>query len=101
MNVAPIAHTITHVTESVITKMIEVPHSDVKQAKGSPRSTSTRDGEECIVCKSSKRSYITVPCGHYCMCMECVSNYYSKSTGVPQCPICRTPLQSIMKVFEV
>jgi len=45
----------------------------------------------CIVCWDSPASHVGVPCGHQSVCATC-------SSRVPNCPVCRTPVEFI-KVF--
>eukprot|EP01084_Bolivina_argentea_P180274 311441_1 len=44
----------------------------------------TADEEnECIICLSSRREYLCVPCGHLCLCKNC-------KDLMEKCPVCRT-----------
>ncbi len=47
---------------------------------------------ECVVCIDAPRSTVLLPCGHVCMCSDCIGTTQS-------CPICRTAIESAMKVF--
>ena len=39
----------------------------------------------CVVCTDVESNMIFIPCGHLCMCNNCMDNYNSK-----KCPICRS-----------
>lgn len=46
----------------------------------------------CCVCLSQPSSLAVVPCGHKCLCEHCAPQ-------VSNCPMCRGPKQSAMKIF--
>ena len=45
----------------------------------------------CIVCFSSPKSHVAVPCGHQCACSKC-------SAQMKECPVCRTPVATWVHV---
>tara|TARA_B110000858_G_scaffold193302_1_gene245547 strand:- start:1259 stop:2482 length:1224 start_codon:yes stop_codon:yes gene_type:complete len=47
---------------------------------------------ECVICWDDCATHITVPCGHLCVCATCGAN-------VKMCPMCRTDVVQVMKVF--
>lgn len=47
----------------------------------------------CISCMGSRRSVAFVPCAHYVMCLSC-------GCGTAQCPICRTPVEACVRIYE-
>ena len=51
---------------------------------------------ECVICKTNIINTINFPCQHACMCVDC-SRCYGKVQNI--CPICRTPLQSIDRIY--
>lgn len=53
------------------------------------------DGKECVVCLSSDRDTIVLPCRHLCLCAECAENLRSR---VDKCPICRECCQGLLQV---
>ncbi|CAG9320976.1 unnamed protein product [Blepharisma stoltei] len=55
-------------------------------------------GEKCSVCLSSKRDTLVFPCKHLCLCSRCAVNL--KMQAVRKCPICRTPLESFLKISK-
>jgi len=66
--------------------------------------TPTEDGEEtkkeldddrsCIICLENERCVALIPCGHLCLCREC-------SGTQKKCPVCRTPIQDLLRTYSV
>ncbi len=52
--------------------------------------------DSCVVCDAEARSHAVLPCMHYCLCSSCVDPIMK--TGL--CPMCRTPIESIKKLFS-
>ena len=46
----------------------------------------------CIICMEKAKNTIMIPCNHVCCCVEC-SKYLKK------CPMCRTQLEDIKRVY--
>lgn len=57
---------------------------------------------QCRVCLSQcKNKHVTL-CGHYA-CLECfhrVGVFESNNQPYPRCPICRSPVQAIVKIYD-
>jgi len=49
---------------------------------------------ECVICLEEGADHTCVPCGHVCLCSECLP-----LRG--QCPICNAPVRDVIKVFQV
>ena len=47
---------------------------------------------ECAICLDDDAEYAAVPCGHRCLCASC-------SKTVSQCPVCRTIMSAVLRVF--
>eukprot|EP00002_Diphylleia_rotans_P034759 TRINITY_DN749_c0_g1_i6.p1 TRINITY_DN749_c0_g1~~TRINITY_DN749_c0_g1_i6.p1 ORF type:complete len:353 (+),score=45.30 TRINITY_DN749_c0_g1_i6:54-1112(+) len=47
----------------------------------------------CVICMSSVRNTIVLPCRHVCFCLPCSFDFRKKTQ---KCPICRTPVESMM-----
>jgi len=63
----------------------------------------TQDNEEdcCVVCMSTEKSLVLVPCGHMCYCEGCAALIQDDHReDRKKCPICRTMSVQIMKVFH-
>ena len=64
----------------------------------------------CVICQDAPNTMAVVPCGHKCLCEGCAEllgaqGRSSRSGKVPEavsppCPICRGPVQMVMKVHE-
>ena len=51
--------------------------------------------DECPVCFGTTRECALVPCGHL-LCDACAGVY---DDGGRPCPVCRTPVERVMKVY--
>ena len=51
--------------------------------------------EKCAICLDERNTHIIVPCGHQCLCKGCSGKI---SPGL--CPVCRTEILSVMRVFK-
>jgi hypothetical protein len=49
--------------------------------------------EDCVVCLTNRKDMILLPCRHLCVCSSCFSH-------ITQCPVCRTPADSNIKVLN-
>eukprot|EP00604_Paraphysomonas_vestita_P000936 CAMPEP_0174819540 /NCGR_PEP_ID=MMETSP1107-20130205/2831_1 /TAXON_ID=36770 /ORGANISM="Paraphysomonas vestita, Strain GFlagA" /LENGTH=1055 /DNA_ID=CAMNT_0016033225 /DNA_START=867 /DNA_END=4034 /DNA_ORIENTATION=+ len=63
--------------------------NDIQQQQQSPQLI-------CTVCADAPADFLVVPCGHQCACEKCLLEL-QQATGV--CPICRSHIQCIVKVF--
>ena len=52
-------------------------------------------GKECVVCLSEARDTTVLPCRHMCMCSGCARMLRHQTN---RCPICRTPVQSLLEI---
>lgn len=52
-------------------------------------------GKECVICMSEPRDTAVMPCRHMCMCNGCASSFKSQMN---RCPICRQPVESLLKI---
>jgi len=48
----------------------------------------------CVVCMEGEWSHILIPCFHLCLCEACATS----QTWV-ECPVCRTPAQSVQRIY--
>eukprot|EP00922_Rhytidocystis_sp_ex-Travisia-forbesii_P001760 GHVS01002487.1.p1 GENE.GHVS01002487.1~~GHVS01002487.1.p1 ORF type:complete len:588 (+),score=79.14 GHVS01002487.1:119-1765(+) len=51
-----------------------------------------RGPPKCVVCMTEPDEAALDPCGHVCMCMNC-------ALQVDNCPICRTEVSKVLKIF--
>ena len=66
--------------------------STTSSSPTSPGAAGEEDNE-CVVCLDGPKEYACVPCGHKVLCAEC------QGMGLETCPVCRTEITLIMKVF--
>ena len=53
------------------------------------------DEDQCIICKTYKKCYAFIPCGHLCMCEKCHEKYQDD-----KCIICRKEYSISYKIFN-
>lgn len=64
-----------------------------------PNAAATEErGGQCVVCWDAKAEAVCIPCGHLAGCMDCLSEIKAKDWG---CPVCRAPIQQVIKVYAV
>ena len=51
----------------------------------------------CIIC-CVQRSCIVFGCGHLCYCSNCYNEIKDKNNN---CPLCRNPIQNILKIYNI
>ena len=55
-------------------------------------------GSECtICCNPRQKTYAFVPCGHASFCNDCSSSIFARQGT---CPICRTHINSMFRIFQ-
>jgi hypothetical protein len=79
--------------ELVILPLVKAPAIEV-QPLSQPSSVSADSQEpECTICNSAKAIYAIIPCGHRVLCGDC------RSAQLKTCPICRTQIEKILRIF--
>lgn len=58
-------------------------------------SNSDEDSEKCVICLTSNRETILLPCRHACLCTECSQNLFKNTQ---ECPICRITVVGLVNV---
>jgi hypothetical protein len=58
-----------------------------------PRRQCAAHSPHCVACLEPA-THIMIPCGHFCICLLC-----SDQLSTPGCPVCRTPVTQITRVF--
>ena len=51
----------------------------------------------CMCCVAQPKNAVLVPCGHQSMCHDCAMQWL---LSTPQCPICRTRVKRVQKIFR-
>lgn len=55
------------------------------------------EGEECKICMSAKVDSVIYTCGHMSMCFGCANEAW-RVKG--ECPICRKPIDDVIKIYK-
>lgn len=86
----------------------EISKSDVDDEKAKAKekaaseSKDADNGEpmarECIVCYDGQKNMLLLPCAHICTCISC-TQYIMYSTKL--CPVCRTKISQVMRIYPV
>jgi adenylate kinase len=61
-------------------------------SSGTPQISNT-----CVICMDQPADFLVAPCGHQCACEDCLKAV-QETTG--KCPICRSRVESIQRVFK-
>lgn len=56
-----------------------------------------RGQDTCCVCMNARKDAVLTPCGHKAMCFPCGETLKSRCR---QCPLCRTEIAGVVRVFE-
>eukprot|EP00929_Paragymnodinium_shiwhaense_P054392 TRINITY_DN27258_c0_g1_i1.p1 TRINITY_DN27258_c0_g1~~TRINITY_DN27258_c0_g1_i1.p1 ORF type:complete len:268 (-),score=32.46 TRINITY_DN27258_c0_g1_i1:117-920(-) len=54
----------------------------------------------CTICMARRKDTVIVPCGHKAVCQECAETLTSSRGSQNRCPLCRMPIQQVVRVFE-
>jgi len=58
------------------------------------------ESELCVVCLERPADTAVVPCGHLCGCERCLRAMNADSAGPTNCPMCRGPMSSIIRIYR-
>ena len=59
------------------------------------------DDNECAICmEAGGRTHALVPCGHQCICADCVAALFKGNKEEVRCPICREPTMQGILILE-
>ena len=67
---------------------------DKIEAQRRSNSTDRHESLLCVVCLSSDKSVLCLPCRHLCLCLSC-----SEHAQMTRCPICREFIDEKISVF--
>lgn len=62
------------------------------------KSTDDGSGGVCVVCWDARAEGACIPCGHLAGCMKCLTEVKLKNWN---CPVCRGPIDQVVKVYAV
>ncbi|XP_068665313.1 putative E3 ubiquitin-protein ligase XBAT35 [Aristolochia californica] len=70
-----------------------------EEAKPVGREEDTDDSSAlCVICLDAPKEGACVPCGHVVGCMSCLNDIKAKGWG---CPVCRTKISQVIKLYTV
>ncbi|KAI3883566.1 hypothetical protein MKW92_044373, partial [Papaver armeniacum] len=52
----------------------------------------------CIICYDAPREGACIPCGHMVGCVSCLNEIKTKKWG---CPVCRTKIDGVIRIYNV
>ncbi|GAM26902.1 hypothetical protein SAMD00019534_100770 [Acytostelium subglobosum LB1] len=55
----------------------------------------SEDNRECVICLVEPKDVLAIPCRHFCLCSKCAETMRTVSI---KCPICRSPIRSLLKM---
>ncbi|KAJ1609064.1 RING domain-containing protein [Cryptosporidium canis] len=64
-------------------------------SNGATASSNDEDSEKCVVCLTSNRETILLPCRHACLCAECSKSLFKNTQ---ECPICRKSVIGLVNI---
>jgi hypothetical protein len=74
-------------------KKINVPPSEKEEI--------VEDGNVCVMCYEREIKTAILPCGHSVLCISCSRKIaFDKDEYTASCPVCRTPIGQIIKIFN-
>ncbi|KAJ7298336.1 hypothetical protein O6H91_Y003600 [Diphasiastrum complanatum] len=85
---------------SIDTSPVELNYSlvDLSKSPAIKENADEKAASVCVVCWDSPAEAVCIPCGHLAGCMECISEIKAKQWG---CPVCRTTIDQVVKVYTV
>ncbi|ERN18763.1 putative E3 ubiquitin-protein ligase XBAT34 [Amborella trichopoda] len=86
---------------SIDSSPIEVDTAVTEIQSGVVKGDKNSEGEgsgSCVICWDAPIEGACIPCGHMAGCMDCLKEIKAKGWG---CPVCRTKIEQVMKVYAV
>lgn len=103
-NAVPTAPPVVANTFEASTGTVDYPLVDSDSANVIPSSSVGNEGKQsngnstCVICLDSPVEGACVPCGHMAGCMSCLNEIKTKNWG---CPVCRTKINQVIKLYVV
>ena len=67
---------------------------------GDATSSNTSADDVCLVCYENARTHACIPCGHLCLCLDCVNRLW-ECHELPGCPVCRNLVREFQRIYPV
>ncbi|XP_019647931.1 PREDICTED: uncharacterized protein LOC109488195 isoform X1 [Branchiostoma belcheri] len=85
-------------SHAVVGMLQHTPTSSRTEAEDNRHTSgSSPAGNDCIICTERERNCLLSPCNHLCCCMECAKSLTNRHQN---CPMCRTPIAEVLRVFS-
>ncbi|KAL4027799.1 hypothetical protein IC575_010989 [Cucumis melo] len=103
-NAVPTAPPVAANTFDASTSTVDYPLVDSDLVNVIPSSSVGNEGKQgngnstCVICLDSPVEGACVPCGHMAGCMSCLNEIKAKNWG---CPVCRTKINQVIKLYAV
>lgn len=49
----------------------------------------------CVICQENEKSHIILPCGHFCLCLQCSNTLRTNGSSCPMCRLIPTAYQKV------
>jgi len=76
---------------------LRLQHVHAQLGVAPPAAQLVEEEVQCVVCMDERKQHVMMPCMHMCVCGVCAQRLLDAQT--PLCPVCRTPVESTMRVF--
>ena len=77
---------------------LRLQHVQAQLGVAPPAAPRVEEEVQCVVCMDERKQHVLMPCMHMCVCEACAQRLLEVQT-TPLCPVCRTPVESTMRVF--
>ncbi|KVH91505.1 putative E3 ubiquitin-protein ligase XBAT35 isoform X1 [Cynara cardunculus var. scolymus] len=67
-------------------------------AKAGEKEKDNNDSSSCVICLDAPVEGACIPCGHMAGCMSCLNEVKGKNWG---CPVCRTKIDQVVRLYAV
>ena len=81
-----------HLADSAIATQSAASHTNGEPATASTQQIGSAQESMCVVCMSTARSVVLIPCGHLAVCQSCY-------TRLQLCPICRSAIRGAIRSY--
>nr|XP_043628365.1 putative E3 ubiquitin-protein ligase XBAT35 isoform X2 [Erigeron canadensis] len=71
---------------------------NIPDCKSNENEKINNDSSSCVICLDAPVEGACIPCGHMAGCMSCLNEIKGKSWG---CPVCRTKIDQVVRLYAV
>lgn len=80
--------------------LVNEAYSEERVREELKRAEEKKGGGQCVICWDAPAEAACVPCGHIAGCVECLNDMIRVCPD-RGCPVCRTTIERVIKVFQV